>query len=65
MEGVLIWRIILDAVMDGTDCPMPYLDYRKYKTRKGDVVKIRNIFLSRADDLHILVTMNVKTIKEA
>lgn len=65
MDGVIIWRTIIDGVLGGSDCTMPYLNFYRYKTRNGGVVKLKNIHLTNADDLHIVVSFDVETIKEA
>lgn len=65
LEGVLIWRTILGAVIRGSDSPIPYLERHKYKTRNGRIALVRNVKISPADDLHILVSFTVETIKEA
>ena len=64
-EGVLIWRTILDGVIKGSDFPIPYQERHTYKTRNGGIVQVKNVKLSPADDLHIVVSFGVETIKEA
>ena len=61
MDGIYMWRAIIDSALSGSVCPVPYIGMKRYKTKKGSIVRIKNAQLTAADDLHIVVSFDVET----